>query len=618
MVEIIRSNGRDFLVKCSVCWLFFMALLIGEATLSRYGVTGALPIEESRWERKIFLEPDSGLSYAEAASLKFCEDEGIGGCLAVGPWSAGRWSARFQYRGALPVTTGTIRGYYRTQDLLPYQAGVFVDFHRNADRLKRIIYPLSVAEDWTPFTIRLRGIATGTDHIRVGFGLAEKTGGRVLFADISVAQAREPSVFPAAPERITRETPRAAQIESRFFRVERQGDTWWLVTPDGRAGYSLGTEGPSLQMMPAGLQEAREYALWLKRTGFNSLGGWSNPWRWGRVNDSLAAEGKIPFPLFNALSSNALGDSFDWLVNARGETTGKGHEFPDPFDPGFERAYRETVRDISERVKGRSWFIGWFADNERSHKELHRHVYSEHCSRAFRDWLRERYREIDTLNTAWNSEFSSFQDVVEKRPDPVRRRGVMYEDFQLFKREIVKRYIEITLKVIREQDPDHLIFSNRFMAGGLGDWLDMADLYASYDGIAINIYPDNQEAGLGAAEQTLLEMVHAESGKPVIVSEWSIPALDSGLYDDSQKLDWSMDTVVETQVQRARQAMHVGIDLYNLPFVIGAHWYTWKDFNTDSRRANRGLFRANGEPWRELIDSFSGTNRMIREHSANQ
>jgi hypothetical protein len=45
---------------------------------------------------------------------------------------------------------------------------------------------------------------------------------------------------------------------------------------------------------------------------------------------------------------------------------------------------------------------------------------------------------------------------------------------------------------------------------------------------------------------------------------------------------------------------------------VGAHWFTWRDFDTPVRRANRGLLRASGEPWRELTDALSGVHAMLR------
>jgi hypothetical protein len=94
--------------------------------------------------------------------------------------------------------------------------------------------------------------------------------------------------------------------------------------------------------------------------------------------------------------------------------------------------------------------------------------------------------------------------------------------------------------------------------------------------------------------------------------EWSVPALDSGLYANWDKLDWSYRETVDTQRERARQAARVVSELYNLPFHIGAHWFIWKDVDNETRQANRGLFRSNGEPWTELQDALARVNRLLQ------
>ena len=84
-------------------------------------------------------------------------------------------------------------------------------------------------------------------------------------------------------------------------------------------------------------------------------------------------------------------------------------------------------------------------------------------------------------------------------------------------RKIVQRYVELTIGCIRSVDPDRPIFSNRFMASGIGASASFLDLYARYDGIAVNLYPQNQRAGLGDNERAYLQLFHERSGKPVLV-----------------------------------------------------------------------------------------------------
>ncbi|HWH69482.1 MAG TPA: hypothetical protein VNT26_08865, partial [Candidatus Sulfotelmatobacter sp.] len=208
----------------------------------------------------------------------------------------------------------------------------------------------------------------------------------------------------------------------------------------------------------------------------------------------------------------------------------------------------------------------------------------------------------------------------QRQPNPVLRQGAMYEDYRRFRREIVRRHIELTLQVLHDEDPGRLVFSQRFMMKHFSDWADLLDLFQAYDGIGVNMYPDNVVPGLGANERAALELIHQRTGKPLLVTEWSIPALDSRLYDNPAKLDWSWDCTVATQTERARQAARVALDQYNLPFVVGAHWFTWKDFNSEKRQANRGLVQANGQPWPELLQALGEVHTRLgsRKHEGSQ
>lgn len=219
--------------------------------------------------------------------------------------------------------------------------------------------------------------------------------------------------------------------------------------------------------------------------------------------------------------------------------------------------------------------------------------------------------DIARLNTAWNTHLASFADLDTHRPDPILRQGPVYEDFRRFSREIVRKHVEVTLRVIREEDPGRLVFSQRFMLSGLSEAVDNLDLFAAYDGIAVNLYPCNQRPGLSEAEKAVLRIVHEKTGKPILITEWSIPALDSGLYQKPDKLDWSWEQVVLDQNERAAQAARVAADHYNLPFIVGSHWFTLRDFDSEKRQANRGLYRSNSEPWPELIQTLGRVQNRL-------
>jgi len=574
-------------------------------SLSLAAAQTALPMTPEGWETKVFPEPGSSLTQAQAGTFSFAADDAQGPRLGIGPWRAGQWGIRCESRRRFANEVCTIRGYYRTEGPVTFQTAVGVLFYRQQQKLngRRIFLP--PAEAWTPFEFLLRVQHPAADGMTISLGLTEKCEGTVWFAGVTHAPGAVPLEFPEREPALTRPAPPVSFARGKYFRLEQSGGAWWLVRPDGKPFYSTGTDIYSVPRDRAGREKTLRTLADLRRAGFNSLGGWSSVSSWTPLLDEMMGHGQTPPALFRSLQAGTMKAEFDCLAAPGGKSTPTEHGFADPFDPRYEQALRNRARDDARHVKDKPWFAAWFADNEIRFEDLHRRVASPHCAKALLAFLRHKYDgDIERMNAAWGTRFTSFDDLAVRRPDPILRHGPIYEDFRAFSREIVKKHVEVTLRVIREEDPGRLVFSQRFMLSGLCEALDHMDLFAAYDGIAVNMYPCNQRPGLSEAERAVLRLVHEKTGKLILLTEWSVPALDSGLYRDPDKLDWSWEQVVTDQTERAAQAAHVAADHYNLPFVVGSHWFTLRDFHNEKRQANRGLYRSDDEPWLELIQAL--------------
>lgn len=563
---------------------------------------------------------------AEAAGFSIIETD-RGPALSVGPWRGGNVGARYEYARRLPFPSGKVRGWYRTIDLLPKQAALTVEFYRGATRLGVQSFPLATATNWTFFEVPVTRPLPGSESVTVAFGLSDKTEGKVLFAELSVSPELNRPEFPEQPAPLSRPKPPRGFAPSKYVRLEQREGTWWLVTPEGKAFFSLGVNPRPFR--PATVEEPREVYGMLSQLGFNSLAGGHAVERWAAFNEKLIASGNPPLFQFRLIQTNTDDPPYETVRDAKGLNPGEqaaearqrggfNHAFPDPYDPRWETWLREQVRKVAKVLKGKPYFAAWFADNERQHRELHRYVYSRYCAREFRRFLENRHGSIENLNRAWGTDYASFDDLLERKPDPVMRVGGMYADFHDFRREIIRRFNQTYLRVIREEDPGRLVFSNRFMIHEGRDLIENLDLYRDFDGIAVNIYPSNLRPGLAPDERETLELIHARTGKPILISEWSVPALDSGLYNNPAHLDWSYPRTVDSQQQRAQQAALVLTEFYNLPYVVGAHWFTWTDFDSPVRQANRGLFTADGEPWTKLQEALRSVMLRIAQQQGDE
>ncbi len=579
-----------------------------------------LPVQRDLWIARVL--GLGGLKMEEAARFEIARSE-HGNALVIGPWRGGSGGARFEYSGRLPITNGSLKGWYKTVNLLPREAAVTIQFWAQEKRLSSRNFPMAASAGWMWFEVPIYRAPEGADSVVISVGLAEHTEGRVYFAGLRAGNEPYRVEFPAEPGPLTRPKPPRVLPARPYFRLVKENGAWWFVSPEGKPFFSIGVDPrPFGQAKTEDPQQVYEL---MHELGFNSLAGWHNLRLWSRFNDAQAQPGRAPLIQFRSFQTRTDDPPYETVRDARGlnpgtqsaqaiQRGGFNHAFPDPWDPRWEAWLREQVRAASQLVKGRPYFAAWFADNEREHRQLHRYVYSRYCAQAFREFLRKRHGTIRSLNRAWGTKFASFEDLLEQKPEPTLRAGRMYEDFHEFRREIIRRFNETVLRVIREEDPGRLVFTNRFMIGEGRDLVENLDLYRDFDGVAVNIYPSNLKPGLAPEERAMLELIHARTGKPILIGEWSVPALDSGLYNNPTRLDWSYPNAVETQQQRARQAALVLTELYNLPYVVGAHWFIWTDFDSPIRQANRGLFKVNGEPWRELQQSLRAVHSRIRAH----
>lgn len=353
-------------------------------------------------------------------------------------------------------------------------------------------------------------------------GLKERTEGSVLFGAISFDPRPAEPEFPAESASLRRARRPARFAPSRYFRIARHGETWWLVTPEGRPFYSIGIAPPRFEKEARG----RAYLAAARDLGFNSLAAWHDLAAYADLNEKLRAEGAEPIPQFYALQTRTNEQAgYDVVRDASGAPPGVpaakaaarggfNHALPDPYDP--------------------------------------------------------------------------------RKPEPTLCAGPMYEDFRAFSRELLRRYNRILLETIRREDPGRLVFTNRFMLSQIGSVIENLDLYADYDAVAVNLYPANLSFGLAPHEVAALRLIHERSGKPLLIGEWSVPARDSGLYDNPARLDWSWPQTVPTQRDRARQAARVEADFYNLPFLIGAHFFIWSDFDSRCDRPTAAFSRPRG------------------------
>lgn len=367
-----------------------------------------------------------------------------------------------------------------------------------------------------------------------------------------------------------------------FFRVDLQPDRWWLVTPDGKPFYSVGVNHvqPSGERdrvtgrSPYGEAVAARYPdreAWAEATaerlrswGFNTIGAWSDV--------GLFRE-RMPYTVILYLSGA------DWLTG----------EVPDYFAPEFEdRCAAIAAREVAPRREDPG-LLGWFLDNE-----MHWGP----------DWRTSRTLLEDYLSLP---EGSPGRAVAERHAG----------DPSGFLLEAASRFFEVTTRAVRAADPNHLVLGSRFVSvmtppevvAAAGPFVDVVSVnyYAYVEGLTEAV--QEAFAPLVPVEGWLRAFADL-SGRPVLITEFSFRAADSGLPNS-----WPpVYPVLDTQADRANAFEDYATRSQQSPWIVGHHWFQYFDEppngRFDGEDSNFGLVDNDDRPWEEL------TARMARVHEA--
>ncbi|MDQ7779704.1 MAG: beta-agarase [Planctomycetota bacterium] len=413
-----------------------------------------------------------------------------------------------------------------------------------------------------------------------------------------------------------------------FFSVRKIDDRWWLVTPDGNVFFSTGVCGvystgnhcPALGHAPYGKAVADKYAKkedWAKTTlarlqewGFNTLGAWS---------ESALFAGQIPWT--RILDLGVRGGA-NWLTG----------EFPDVFDPKFAATVDAAAEDACGRLKDDPWLVGYFLDNElrwgrdwRAIKPLFADFMAlpptAPGKKALIEFLRSEYADdIEKFRQAWKSDAASFEELASARSLAGRPDGKSQAEAQRVKESfagiVADRYFQVTTSAVRRYDPNHLVLGVRFSSAGAceaviracGKYCDVLSINFYHVGDVLDRLACNFTDGLTTAGW--LAEYHRVSTRPVMITEFSFKAMDSGLPNSR-----GASIPVRTQADRAGCFRSYARACAEKPYMVGYHWFEYIDQpalgRSDGENSNYGLVNEKDEPWETLTAEMKRTNREV-------
>ena len=487
-------------------------------------------------------------------------------------------------------------------------------------------------------------VTTGRPALRCNGFDAELRNVRVSYSNPVPEKAKARAEFP--PYDSDSFVPQIKGKKTGFFHVERHGGKWWTIDPVGRGFVSLGVDhvrytghwceklgyAPYHRKMqekyPNREDWINETAQRLKDWGFNRLSAqaWTPLVHRGLCHSRFVGIGS---PMA------ALGDEYDITPNEGRPCS----SFPNVFHPAFEAYCRYQAERTCRDSVGDPWLIGYFLDNELAwwgRGGLDNGLFdatmkksANHTAKlALRDFLARRYdNDAAKFNTAWGTDLKSFDDILSREQlnsNNAETLTTVEADKKAFLALIAERYFAVTTGAIRAIDPDHMILGCRFAGGHASDvvWSAAAkycevltlNYYGNVDldrGIALDHEANCQGDPLDVPFARFAELAQ---GRPLMVTEWSFIALDSGLpcvHGAGQRF--------RTQTERAKAARIYAETLLRIPQLIGFDYFMWCDepelgitsaFPEDS---NYGLVNGENEPYEEMVVALSSVTHRAGE-----
>ena len=339
--------------------------------------------------------------------------------------------------------------------------------------------------------------------------------------------------------------------------------------------------------------------------GFTSFGNWVDP--------AFYQSEQVPY------FANG------WIIGDYQTLSGHTNHWglmPDPFDPVFAQRTKVTIDAIAENIQASPWCAGIFIDNEKSWGEregtvsqrygvildaLSKDAEKSPAKTAFAAHLQQKYQTIDALNSAWSSNFNSWQ-TFDQDASVSNHSEAQVADLSKMLEMLGEQYFKVVHNTLEAALPEHLYMGARMANWGMPDEIITASLKYS-DVLSFNIY----EEGVQEDYWKFLEDVDL----PVVIGEFHIGSTkDSGMYNPG---------IVHGANQQDRAQMYKDYmqSVLDKPYMVGAHWFQYIDEPIsgrafDGENANIGFVTVTDIPYPHMIQAVKEvTSTMYQKRLAD-
>lgn len=434
-----------------------------------------------------------------------------------------------------------------------------------------------------------------------------------------------------------------------FFHVQKKGERWYLVDPEGNAFFHLaiGCFTPASATYVSGREQIYE---WLPPHDGEFAGAWLKQDR-----------NSVDFHVVNEIrkygqAASGAEDHTAWLdrmiyrvrqfgFNSGGPFTGgmekqpAGAHFPyvaglplnewdagikripgiretwDPFDPKIVASIEKNFQRIAASAND-PLIIGRFIINEPLYEDIPKVVPTLNgkyaCKCELVDNLKAKYATIADFNQAWKMQATTFEELVDKGL-PVTTRAAN-ADMQAYTAHFLDVMMNTVCTTARKYDPNHMIIGNRLQSGTINNE-QLCRIFSKYlDVMSFNYYTYY-------LDKDFLQRIYGWTGRPMFLSEfyWNSPS-DSGLPGGVKDIGSQQERglAYRNYVEQAASP--------SLGFVCGIEWFTLVDQSVtgnwfskySGENGNTGFFSVADRPYKPMIAEMVKTNYGIYDVMSGQ
>jgi hypothetical protein len=389
-----------------------------------------------------------------------------------------------------------------------------------------------------------------------------------------------------------------------FFRVEKIGERWWFIDPEGCRFYSAGVSGaggepprteiigrsklfagiPTGAQLPAPGTDADPLRDPISFYLANQQLRFGEDWR--LPNSQLTSRRMRAWGLNTAygpalnetlLATPTMKQPYVLPLTGWQRSEGAIMGLPDVYSDTFaKRVEAEASQQLSAH-KDDPWMIGYFIGNEPA-------------------WPTREGQLVDIVLAGPKSALQQkFRSELAKGDTPATRKAMVHAAFS--------RYLDIVNAAARRADPDHLNLGTRF-GGTVPD--DVVSLTQGFDVFSMNLYRS-------APTNELINHVYSIAKLPILISGFSFGVPEHGMAAGRMQVVNQAERGVAYSYYVEHAAEH--------PAIVGTHWNQWIDEPVTGRRDgenfNIGWIDVTDRPYPELVAAAKATHAKLDAiHSA--